>query len=44
MKTADRRITLWRWGLLAALLQRDDITPDQLNQMEELLRQRSAKK
>ena len=31
-------------GLFAALLQRDDITPDQLNQMEELLRQRSAKK
>ena len=31
-------------GLFAALLQRDDITPDQLAQMEDLLRQRSAKK
>ena len=31
-------------GLFAALLKRKDITPDQLNQMEELLRQRSAKK
>ena len=31
-------------GLFAALLKREDITPDQLNQMEELLRQRSAKK
>ena len=31
-------------GLFAALLQREDITPDQLAQMEELLRQRSAKK
>ena len=31
-------------GLFAALLKREDITPDQLAQMEELLRQRSAKK
>ena len=31
-------------GLFAALLKRDDITADQLAQMEELLRQRSAKK
>ena len=31
-------------GLFAALLKREDITPDQLSQMEELLRQRSAKK
>lgn len=31
-------------GLFAALLQRDDITPDQLAHMEDLLRQRSAKK
>lgn len=30
--------------LLAALLKREDITADQLQQMEELLRQRSAKK
>jgi BlaI family penicillinase repressor len=30
--------------LFAALLKRDDITPDQLAQMEALLRQRSAKK
>ena len=30
--------------LFAALLKRDDITDDQLAQMEELLRQRSAKK
>ncbi|MBR2420907.1 MAG: BlaI/MecI/CopY family transcriptional regulator [Oscillospiraceae bacterium] len=30
--------------LFAALLKRDDISPDQLAQMEELLRQRSAKK
>ena len=31
-------------GLFAALLKREDITPEQLDQMEELLRQRSAKK
>ena len=31
-------------GLFAALLKRKDITVDQLSQMEELLRQRSAKK
>ena len=31
-------------GLFAALLAREDITPDQLIQMEALLRQRSAKK
>ena len=31
-------------GLFAALLKREDITPDQLEQMEELLRQRTAKK
>ena len=31
-------------GLFAALLKREDITADQLNQMEELLRQRCAKK
>ena len=31
-------------GLFAALLKREDITDDQLAQMEELLRQRSAKK
>ena len=31
-------------GLFAALLKREDITPDQLAQMEALLRQRSAKK
>ena len=31
-------------GLFAALLKREDITPEQLEQMEELLRQRSAKK
>ena len=31
-------------GLSAALLKREDITDDQLAQMEELLRQRSAKK
>ena len=31
-------------GLVAALLKREDITPGQLAQMEELLRQRSAKK
>ena len=31
-------------GLFAALLKREDITADQLAQMEELLRQRSAKK
>ena len=31
-------------GLFAALLKREDITEDQLAQMEELLRQRSAKK
>ena len=30
-------------GLFAALLKREDITPDQLAQMEELLRQRTAK-
>ena len=30
-------------GLFAALLKREDITPDQLAQMEELLRQRAAK-
>ena len=30
--------------LFAALLKRDDISPDQLAQMDELLRQRSAKK
>ena len=30
--------------LFAALLRREDITPDQLTQMEALLRQRSAKK
>ena len=31
-------------GLFAALLTREDITADQMAQMEELLRQRSAKK
>ena len=31
-------------GLFAALLQREDITPEQLGQIEELLRQRSAEK
>ena len=31
-------------GLFAALLKREDITDDQLAKMEELLRQRSAKK
>ena len=30
-------------GLFAALLKREDITPEQLAQMEELLRQRTAK-
>ena len=30
-------------GLFAALLKREDITPDQLTQIEDLLRQRSAK-
>ena len=31
-------------GLFAALLQREDITPDQLTQMEELLRKKKKKK